>query len=228
MSKNDFDSGKPWVPGDRIPSPIEEMVSLDLTSMASTPVYKLLIGAIVPRPIAFVSTISPEGVVNLAPFSFFNGVSSAPPCLVISITRKSSGEKKDTLRNIEATGEFVVNSVAEWMAHPMNHCSAEYPYGVSELEKVGLTPLASTKVRPPRVKESPIHMECKLHQLVEIGDGSVGSATLVIGEILVMHVHKPAYSDGKIKIEEIRPLSRLAGFAYGKTREIFEIPRPKI
>ena len=130
--------------------------------------------------------------------------------------------------NIEKNGQFVVNSVADWMAEPMNHCSAEYPSGVSEMEKAGFTPVPSIKVRPPRVKESPIHMECELHKLVEIGNGEVGSAVLVVGKILMMHIHAPAYDNGKIKIEPLSPLARLSGLSYGRTREIFELPRPKL
>lgn len=217
-----------WQPGMKIVGPVSEMTTLDLATMASTPIYKLLIGAIVPRPIALVSTMDEAGVVNLAPFSFFNGVSSVPPCLVLSVTRRPNGAKKDTLLNIEKSGQFVVNTVADWMAEPMNHCSAEYPNGVSEMEKAGFTPIASVKVRPPRVKESPVHMECELHKLVEIGNGEVGSAVIIVGKILMMHIHAPAYENGKIKLEEIAPLSRLSGLNYGRTREIFELPRPKI
>ncbi|OFZ18527.1 MAG: hypothetical protein A2X94_00755 [Bdellovibrionales bacterium GWB1_55_8] len=196
--------------------------------MASTPIYKLLIGAIVPRPIAFISTVSPEGKGNLAPFSFFNGVSSDPPCIMVAITRKPDGGKKDTLRNIEATRQFVVNSVSEWMAEPMNYCSADFPYEVDEMEQVGLTPIPSLTVKPPRVKESPIHLECELYNTMEVGDGRPGSSTIVVGRIVTMHIHERAYDNGRIRIEELRPLSRLAGFSYGKTSGIFDIPRPKL
>jgi len=120
----------PWQPGDSIHSPVHEMITPDPPQIGSKQTYKLMIGAIVPRPIAFISTMSPEGIGNLAPFSFFNGVSSNPPAVMIAITRKKGGEKKDTLRNIESTHQFVVNSVNEWMVEPMNQCSAEYPYGL--------------------------------------------------------------------------------------------------
>jgi len=210
------------------PSPVEKMVSLDPATIGASATYKLLIGGIVPRPIAFISTISPEGKGNLAPFSFFNGVASNPPSLMVAITRKPDGEKKDTLRNIEATGQFVVNTVADWMAEPMNQCSGEYPYGVNEMEIVGLTPIPSELVRPPRVKESPVHFECELYRLVEVGDGSVGSSVVVIGKIIRVHVHAPAYEAGRIKLTEIRPLSRLAGASYGLTSGVFDLPRPKV
>jgi len=216
-----------WKPGDPIKSPVQDMISLDPTQIGSPSTYKLMIGMIVPRPIAFISTVSPEGVGNLAPFSFFNGVSSNPPAVMIAITRKKGGEKKDTLRNIEATRQFVVNSVNEWIVEPMNQCSANYPYGVDEMEKVGLTPLPSQRVKPPRVKESAIHLECELYDTLEVGDGSEGSSTIVVGKIVMVHVHTPAYKDGKIILEVLKPISRLAGASYGHTTGVFDLPRPK-
>jgi flavin reductase (DIM6/NTAB) family NADH-FMN oxidoreductase RutF len=204
------------------------MISLDLATMSPPAIYKLMIGTIVPRPIAFVSTVSAAGVGNLAPFSFFNGVSSDPPCVVISITRKNDGSKKDTLRNIEETRQFVVNTVSDWMVEPMNQCSGEYPYGVDEMQKVGLTPLPSAKVSANRVKESAIHLECELVQTVEIGNGNVGSATLVIGRIVMMHFREDVYEDGKVNIENLKPVARLAGAKYALLGEIFELARPQV
>ena len=203
------------------------MVNCDLSRLSQPEIYKLLIGSVVPRPIAFVSSCNLKGEGNLAPFSFFNAVSSNPPCIIVSITRKSDGSKKDTLLNIEETGEFVVNTVAEWMVEPMNQCSAQYPYGVNEMETVGLTGIASMDVKPKRVKESPVHMECKLEQKVEIGNGEAGSATLIIGRVIRMHIHETAFSQGRILLEEIRPISRLAGMNYGLTPDTFEIARPE-
>lgn len=220
-----------WKPGDPILSPVNEMVSLDPQQIGSKATYKLLIGAIVPRPIAFVSTTNAEGIGNLAPFSFFNGVSSNPPAVMIAITRKphpdQPNNKKDTLRNIESTGQFVVNTVNEWIAEPMNQCSSEYPYGVNEMEKVGLTPLPSLKVRPPRVKESSIHFECELYDTLEVGDGSEGSSTIVVGRIVMLHIDSAAYENGKIILEKIQPISRLAGTSYGRTTGVFDLPRPR-
>lgn len=218
----------PWTPGQGTPSPVSEMISLDPATLGVSDVYRLMIGGIVPRPIAFVTTLNSNGTINLAPFSYFNGVSSTPPAIMFAITTKSDGEKKDTLRNIERTGEFVVNTVSEWMVHPMNHCSAEYPYGVSELEQVGLTPIPSQRVAPPRVKESPIHMECTLYSSVQVGSGGVGSSTVIIGEIKAFHIHKPAYKDGKIDIEQLQPVARLGGLSYGLLGDVFELPRPKV
>lgn len=208
------------------PSPVQEMTSLDPDQIGPKSTYKFLIGAIVPRPIAFISTVSPEGIGNLAPFSFFNGVSSNPPAVMVAITRMSGGRKKDTLRNIEATGQFVVNSVNEWIVEPMNACSAEYPYGVDEMQKVGLTALPSLKVRPLRVKESAIQMECELYKTLEVGEGAEGSSTIVVGRIVMMHVDSAAYKDGKVSLESIRPISRLAGLDYGRTSGVFSLTRP--
>lgn len=197
-------------------------------------VYRLLISSIVPRPIAFVSTVNRDGTKkNLAPFSFFNGVGSSPAALVISVTVKPDGGKKDTLLNIEETGEFVVNTVSEWMAEPMNHCSASYPYGVDEMEKAGLTPLASQIVKPPRVLESPVQLECRLLSSLQIGSG-LGSSTLIVGEILLMHIAKHVLEPTKpnrtptVDIEKLKPLSRLGGTSYGRTNDIFDLPRPKV
>ncbi len=206
------------------------MISVDpATVQGSDSIYKLMIGGIVPRPIAFISTVGPDGAGNLAPFSYFNGVCSDPPCLMVAIIRKSDGDKKDTLKNIEATRQFVVNTVAEWIAEPMNHCSAEYPYGVDEMSKAGLTGIASIKVRPPRVKESPIQMECELYDTLQVGDGGIGSATIVVGRIVLMHIHAAAFKEGRILLDELKPLARLAGFGYTKVpvANTFDLPRPK-
>ncbi len=177
-----------WKPGDPITAPAGATIELDPARLDVTFVYKLMIGAIVPRPIAFVSTLSREGKGNLAPFSYFNGVSADPPCVMIAIERKPDGSEKDTWRNIRDTGEFVVNSVNEWIAEATNYCSAAYPFGVDEAEKAGLKKLASVKVRPPRIAESAIQMECELYGSMEVGPGSPGSATIVVGRIVCFHV----------------------------------------
>ncbi len=143
-------------------------------------VYKILIGSIVPRPIAFVSTLSTEGVRNLAPFSFFNAVCAAPPVISISISYRAA--EKDTLRNIRETREFVVNIVSDEFSEQMNLTSGEYAPEVDEFEVSGLTPVASELVRPPRVKESRVQMECRLHQIVPVSDRPMG-ATLVLGQV---------------------------------------------
>ena len=217
-----------WQSGDPIPSPVSEMVSIDTSTLSVKDTYRLLIGGILPRPIAVVSTINKDGIVNVAPFSFFNGVTSKPATLAVSIARKGDGSKKDSLINIEETGDFVVNTASEWLAGPIAHCGSEYPYGVSELEKVGLHTVASEKIRSPRVKEAAIQFECRVYKNIEIGDGEAGSSTLVIGEILMIHVAKEAYKDGKLDAEFLKPLSRLGGIDYSTLGETAAIAVPRI
>jgi len=188
-------------------------------------VYGLLISAIVPRPIALTSTVDDEGGRNLAPFSFFMGVSSVPPVLAISTVSRRSGEKKDTLRNVEANGEFVVNVVSSSMAEAMNLCSADYPHGQDEFEHAGLTPVPSLRVAVPRVGESPVQMECRLERILEIG---AQPAYLILGEVLLFHVREDVLRDGRIDVRELRPLARLGGSEYAKVGEVFSMARPVV
>ncbi|MBT4002710.1 MAG: flavin reductase family protein, partial [Chloroflexi bacterium] len=147
--------------------------------------WKLITGSIVPRPIAWVSTINEEGKPNLAPFSFFNAVCAKPPTLLFtSNLRGTDGNQKDTLNNIKTNNEFVVNIVSKKLLEAMNQSATEYPSSVNEFQIAGVTPGASKIVNPPRVAESPVSIECKLSQIVKIGDGGVGSGSIVIGEIL--------------------------------------------
>ena len=177
--------------------------------------YKLMVGSIVPRPIALVSTVSPSGARNLAPFSYFTAVASKPPTLCFCPGRRHpGGERKDTLANIEATGEFVVNAVSASMAERMTATATDYPSDVDEFDVSGLTPIPSERVAPPRVKESPINMECKLHQVVHIGEPEAGGGALVIGEIVLFHVADELYENGRINIERLDPLGRLSGSDY--------------
>jgi flavin reductase (DIM6/NTAB) family NADH-FMN oxidoreductase RutF len=190
-------------------------------------IYKLLIGSIVPRPIAFVSTQSPEGAANLAPFSFFNGVSGNPPAVVFApLVRASDSRTKDTLRNIAATKEFVVNIVTEAIAEKMNLTSAEFPPEVNEFAESGLTPVPSQKVKPQRVKESPINMECKLLQMVPVGTGPLGG-TVVIGEVVLFHVADELFDNFRIDLRKLAPIGRLAGSSYCRVTDIFDLVRPK-
>jgi flavin reductase (DIM6/NTAB) family NADH-FMN oxidoreductase RutF len=190
-------------------------------------IYRLMIGTIVPRPIAFVSTISEAGVLNLAPFSFFTGVSPNPPVVCFSPTRRGDGTKKDTLLNIEATREFVVNIVTEAIAGPMNACSAEFPPEVDEFSASGLTPVPSEVVKPPRVKESPVSMECRLIQVVELGQLPL-SGNLVIGEIVRFHVDDAIVSDFRIDPDKLLAVGRMGGIAYTRTRDRFNMERPVV
>ena len=204
------------------------MITLDPTSQTTTENYKLLIGSIVPRPIAFVSTVNAEGQPNLAPFSFFTGVCSTPltVCFCPSI-RGSDGQKKDTLKNIEVTKEFVIQVVTEDIAEGMNVTAGEYPSDVSEFEAAGFTPIASIKVTPPRVKESPIQMECVLSQIVTIAEG-VGGGAIVIGTVVAMHIDEALYSNGRIDTALLKPVGRLAGSAYARVTDVFEMARSSV
>ena len=155
-------------------------MTIDPATIDTRTTYKLMIGMIVPRPIAFVSTVSAAGVLNLAPFSFFTGLGANPPAVCFCPSNRADGSHKDTLVNIEATGEFVVNMVSEAIAEQMNLTSGEYPPDVDEFALSGLTPTPSQAVKPPRVRESPAAMECRLLQVVRISPLPDGG-NLVIG-----------------------------------------------
>jgi flavin reductase (DIM6/NTAB) family NADH-FMN oxidoreductase RutF len=188
--------------------------------------YKLLIGSILPRPIAFVSTISPDGTTNLAPYSFFTGISSKPPTVCFSPARRGTdGGKKDTLINIEATGEFVINVVTEAIMEPMNDSATEFPYGVDEFAQTGLTAIPSLVVKAPRVKESPVNMECKLVQIVNVGPEGPGGGSLVIGEVVMFHVADELLYDGRIDTGLLKPVGRLAGMEYTTLGNRFTLVR---
>jgi len=190
-------------------------------------IYKLMVGAIVPRPIAFVSTISSKGIRNLAPFSFFTGISANPPVICFCpMIRGSDGGRKDTLRNIEAVKEFVVNIVSEEFAEQMNACSAEFPPDVDEFEVSGLTPVASDLVKPPRVKESHINMECRLVQIVDVSAKPLGGS-LVIGEVLRFHVDDALFDNYKIDPDKLQAIGRMGGPTYTRTTDRFDMIRPK-
>jgi len=191
-------------------------------------VYKVLIGAIVPRPIAFVSTISPEGILNLAPFSFFTAISANPPVICFCPTRRSGPEPhKDTLRNISATREFVVNIVSEEIGEQMNITSGDFAADVDEFEAAGLTPIPSDLVKPPRVAESHVHMECKLYLTIEISD-EPGGGNLVIGQVVRLHVDDAYVDNFKIDPDKLRAIGRMGGNSYARTTDRFDMIRPKV
>jgi flavin reductase (DIM6/NTAB) family NADH-FMN oxidoreductase RutF len=190
-------------------------------------IYKLMVGVIVPRPIAFVSTISPNGIRNLAPFSFFTGISANPPVICFCpMIRGSDSGRKDTLRNIEAVKEFVVNVVSEEFAEQMNACSAEFPPEVDEFEVSGLTPVSSDLVKPPRVKESHINMECRLLQIVDVSAKPLGGS-LVIGEVLRFHIDDSLFDNYKIDPDKLHAIGRMGGPTYTRTTDCFDMIRPK-
>ncbi len=197
---------------------------IDPSTSAPINIYKLLVGAVVPRPIAFVSTISPEGVPNLAPFSFFTVASANPP--VLCFTTSFREPRKDTLVNVRAIGEFVVNIVSEEFAAKMNVTSGEYPYGVDEFSQSGLTPVASDIVRPPRVRESHVNMECKLLQTIEVSNKPMGG-TLILGEVVRFHVDDEIIEEFRIDPDKLAAVGRMAGNTYIRTRDRFDMVRPK-
>jgi flavin reductase (DIM6/NTAB) family NADH-FMN oxidoreductase RutF len=187
--------------------------------------YLFMLSAIVPRPIAFISTVGENGVFNLSPFSFFNGVCAEPPILSVSFSRRD-GKKKDTLQNIESSGQFVVSVVTEPLAKAMNESSAPFPADISEFEKVGLTPLPAEKVRAPLLKESPINMECVLYRLIEVGTPPRGS-TLVLGEIVRYHIREEVMVKNKIDFKKLSAVGRMGGEFYTKTTDVFKLNRPR-
>lgn len=203
-------------------------MTVDPQSTAVADIYKLLIGAIVPRPIAFVSSVDLEGAFNLAPFSFFTAISANPPVICFSpMVRGSDGTRKDTLRNIEATGEFVVNIVSEDFAEQMNICSAEFPPEVDEFAASGLTPVASDIVKPPRVCESRVNMECRLVQIVPVSAKPLGGS-LVIGEVLRFHLADGVFENFRIDPDVLRPIGRMGGATYTRTTDRFDLARPVV
>lgn len=191
--------------------------------------YRLITGAVVPRPIAFVSTLAPNGTPNLAPFSFFTVVCANPLTICFSPMRRGpAAEKKDTLRHIEAgAGEFVVNLVDEGFADAMNLTSGDFLPGVNEFVAAGLTAVPSEVVAPPRVAESPINLECRRLQVVEVSDRP-GGGSLVIGTVLRIHVRDELLENGSIRLDAWRPIARCGGATYTRATDTFELQRPTL
>lgn len=197
---------------------------IDPSTIPAQTMYRVLIGAVVPRPIAFVSTMSAAGVLNLAPFSFFNAFCADPP--VVGFAPVWRTPAKDTITNIRATREFVVNVVSEDIAEAMNVCSAEFPPDVDEFQQSQLTPIPSAVVKPPRVKESKIHMECSLLQIVDFSEKPHGGS-LVLGQVVRMHVDDDLIDEGyKIDADKLRAIGRMGGPEYARTRDRFVMMRP--
>ena len=195
--------------------------------------YRLLITSVAPRPIAWVSTISKDGIHNLAPFSFFNAICAKPPLLSFCPGVRSQGSRKalgssrkDTLRNVRATGEFVVNVVTFPMAEPMNLTSGEYEATVDEFEVAHLSMRPSQHVRPPQVAESPVNFECKVFQILDFGTDSSGGS-LVIGEIVSVHLEEAVLRDGRIDGQLLDLIGRMGGPQYCRTTERFDMARPE-
>ncbi|WP_347552764.1 flavin reductase family protein [Pseudalkalibacillus hwajinpoensis] len=198
-------------------------LELNPSELNAKDVYMLLTGSVVPRPIAWVSTLSEDGVLNLAPFSFFTVASTKPTILAISIgpgTGERQGTEKETLVNIRSQKEFVINVVSSSLGNEMQKSAENVPSEVDEFEQAGLTPVNSMTVKPKRVKEASIHMECKLHQIIPLG-----SNALVLGEMTHYHINDDTYlGDYKVDLEKLSPLGRLAG-NYSESKEFFTLPR---
>lgn len=209
----------------------KSMVSFDPAQHPQRQIYKLMTGIIVPRPIALVSTVDAEGNANLAPFSFFAGVGSAPPTVLFCPALRPagtehSGERKDTLRNVEITREFVINVVSEEIAAQANLTAAEVGPDVDEFKLSGLTPLVSEVVRAPRVAESPAQMECKLMQVIYTGK-QPASGVIVLGEVVRFHVREDIVEDFRVDPSGLDAVGRMAGNTWVRTHDRIELIRPK-
>jgi flavin reductase (DIM6/NTAB) family NADH-FMN oxidoreductase RutF len=211
------------------------MLNLNPAECQPRQVYKLMTGIIVPRPIALVATVSQEGVANLAPFSFYSGVGANPPTVLFCPALRStepaeSGDqidlRKDTLRNVEDTGEFVINVVSEEMAAAVNLSSTDVPPEVDEFPLSGLTPLPSQAVRPFRVAESPAQMECNLLQVIYTGH-EPRSGVIVLGRIVRFHIREDLVEDFSVDQDGLNALGRMAGHDWVRTRDRFEMNLPK-
>lgn len=201
-------------------------MQLDFSALDARTAYQWMISTILPRPIAWVSTISADGKTNLAPFSFFQGITANPPTLMFVPVNNRQGVKKDTVRNIEAVPEFVVNLVSHELGGQMNRTAALLPYGESEFEKFGIVSAPSTKVRPPRVAAAPVAFECTLDRIVHIGEGPL-AANVVFGRIHAAHINDAVLgADGRPDARKLDLIGRLGGEDYATTREIFTIERP--
>jgi len=198
-------------------------MQFDIPALLPGDAYKLLASVVVPRPIALVSTLGPDRQVNAAPFSFFNLVGSSPPVVALGITDRAPGSPKDTRANIVREGSFVVNLVDEALAQAMNICGIDFPPEESEMDAAGLTVLASAVVSVPRIAESPVQLECRLAQIVEIGDNKI-----VLGEVVCLHI-RDAFVDTEklhVRTDTIRLIGRMHGGGwYARTSDLFDMPR---
>ena len=201
-------------------------MKIDPKEHDSRHLYQLLLSCVTPRPIAWISTVSRDGVRNLAPFSFYNAITSYPPLLSVAISRRN-GKRKDTAHNASSTREFVVNVVTESCLDAMVLTSGDYPPEVDEIALAGLTAVPSTLVKPPRVAEAPVAMECRTREIFEISPGIVD---LLIGEVVMFHLADELPIDAELRIppEALRPLARLCGDGYAALGALSSRPRPKV
>lgn len=203
------------------------MISIDPASQSERDNYKLLIGSIIPRPIAFVTTLAGDGTLNAAPYSYFNIVAANPPMVSVSVQRKN-GVPKDTSRNAIEAGAFVVHISDESYVEQINLAAASLPPDESEVDFAGLTPVPSERIAVPGVAEAKIRMECVLEQAIPLGGTAASPACdLLIGRVVCFHLDESVYGNGYIDPAALRPVSRLAGISYAKLGEMFAIERPE-
>ena len=188
--------------------------------------HELMVGCIVPRPIALISTVGADGVFNLAPFSSLTIMCMKPAILGFHASEKGGRQKKDTVVNVEFTRDFVVNIVNEALVDAANRASDSYPSNVDEFKEVGLAPVPSDLVKSPRVGESPINLECRLMQILQFGDASRQSS-FIIGEVVRIHIKDELYVNDEIQMPELKAVARMGGKFYCRTRDLFEIERPE-
>ncbi len=199
---------------------------IDPRTVSGSISYQLLTGAVIPRPIGLISSISMEGIANLAPFSFFNAVCGEPPMVMFAASNRQP--LKDTLSNVTATREFVANIVSEEIAQQMNLTAGDYSPDISEFEIAGLTPVPSDLVRPPRLLESPVNMECKVHDIIKVSTKPLGGS-VVIGEVVRFHVRDSIIDkDMFIDPDKLKPVARLGGPSYSRIRDRFDMVRPAV
>ncbi len=205
-------------------------MKLETKSLGRQELHELIGNSLSPLPIVFISTVSPEGVYNVAPYSFATPICSKPPVICVSIGLKS-GQKKDTTKNIEFTHDFVVNTVDENIIKQVIQASADYPYNIDEIKETGLTAVPSEKVKSPRIAEAKVSLECRLIQMLEImeeyKDGP-GLRNVVFAEVVTMHVKDEVWVDGTIDPRQLKTIGRIGGNLYCKPGEIFEMKPDKI
>ncbi len=209
-------------------------MELDPAALPHARLYQFLISAVVPRPIAFVSTRSRDGHDNLAPFSFYMGVGSDPPMIALSVSARD-GALKDTARNLAENGEFVVHAATEELAAAINEASGEWAPEVDEFERAGLAKAPSTRVAPPRVRDAKFALECRVHTVVPLGNAP-REVRLVVGEVVWIHVDEAVLdaasgADGtltpRVDPQRLRPLARLGRNLYTTLGRVFPMDRPK-
>jgi flavin reductase (DIM6/NTAB) family NADH-FMN oxidoreductase RutF len=203
------------------------MIKIDPSNLEWREAHELLVGAIVPRPIAFVATVGKDGVLNVAPFSFFSGVCCKPALVGVGIEGRRDGRRKDTIINIESSKEYVIAVVTEALAEAMNQASTDYASDVDEFKEAGLTPAKADIVKAPMVAESPVNLECRVVQILEFGSAARRS-NFVIGEVLRVHIKDDLYLNDAIQMSKLKAIGRLGGQLYCRTTDLFEMERPFI